>query len=93
LALAGIAFVALIATTPVVGGLVIEPAFLGVSFDKPVFLTHAGERMLYVVEQRGVIQALEFVTEEVEVYLDITDRVNQGGSEESLLGLVVTPDF
>jgi len=49
--------------------------------------------MLYVVEQRGVIQALEFVTEEVEVYLDITDRVNQGGSEESLLGLVVTPDF
>jgi hypothetical protein len=89
----GVALVALIATTSVVGGLVIEPAFLGVSFDQPVFLTHAGERTLYVVEQRGVIQALEFVTEEVEVYLNITDRVNLGGSEEGLLGLAFAPDF
>lgn len=71
----------------------IEPAFSDLLFDQPVFLTHAGGDTLYVVEQRGVIQAMDPGTERVEEYLNITDRVNHGGSEEGLLGLAFAPDF
>ena len=95
-ALATLVVIAMVAASPEQTGdlaVSIESAFPDLFFDQPVFLTHAGGDTLYVVEQRGVIQAMDPGTERVEEYLNITDRVNRGGSEEGLLGLAFAPGF
>ena len=54
-----------------------------------------GRDMLFVTEQGGQIRSFpvrQEVTETV-VFLDITDRVNEGGNEEGLLGLAFAPDY
>ena len=77
-------------------GVRFERVFVGIPFDDPVFITHAGDRSdrLFVVEQRGVIVAVsESTPGEPATFLDISDRVNRGGSEEGLLGLAFDPAF
>lgn len=78
------------------GNVRLERAFSGRTFDRPVFLTHAGDGtgMLYVVEQAGVIGIVkpsDFGARRT--FLDIRDRVNRGGNEEGLLGLAFDPDY
>jgi glucose/arabinose dehydrogenase len=94
--MAGVALAGLIAASPsqaADGTFAIERAFPGLFFNQPVLLTNAGGAMLYVVEQRGVIQSIDPATQERDEYLDISGRVNEGGSEEGLLGLAFAPDF
>ncbi|GGD42011.1 glucose dehydrogenase [Emticicia aquatilis] len=71
-------------------------AFPKLSFNSPVDFTHAndGTNRVFVVEQRGVIQAFEnsTTTETKSVFLDITSRVASGG-EMGLLGVTFHPDF
>ena len=43
-------------------------------FDDPVYVTDAGEAgVLYIVEQRGVVQRYEMATGERSVFLDVED--------------------
>ena len=70
--------------------------FPALTFERPVFLTHAGDNtgLLYVVEQEGVIHRIDpTAPERTEVFLDIRSRVSRGGNEEGLLGLAFSPTF
>ena len=55
----------------------------------------AGDDRLFASEQSGRVLAFanHQDTNEVEVFLDIRDRVNDSGSEEGLLGLAFDPQF
>ena len=68
-------------------------AFENLEFDRPVFLTHAGDGSdrLFVVEQPGRIRIIQDGQLLDEPFLDITDRVDSGG-ERGLLGLAFPPD-
>ena len=80
----------------VLTGVRFERVFAGIPFDDPVFITHPGDGSdwLFIVEQRGVIVAVsESTPGEAATFLDISDRVNRGGSEEGLLGLAFDPAF
>ncbi len=74
----------------------LEIAFPDLSFQRPVDLQHAGDatERLFVVEQAGVIALFDRSDPEpaAGVFLDIRDRVNDGG-EKGLLGLAFHPDF
>ncbi len=78
-------------------GIGLEKAFELLRFERPVFLTHAGDdsNRVFVVEQKGIIRV--FQNEEdptsCSVFLDISDRISREGNEEGLLGLAFHPDF
>ena len=74
--------------------LVVEEAFPGLSFDRPVAMLFPddGSGRSYVVEQPGRIVMLR-AGDEVSTFLDIRDRVRDRGEEEGLLGLAFDPDF
>ena len=77
--------------------MVVEPAFPNLSFQGLTYLTqpNGSEDRIYVIEQVGHI--LDFqnepTVEESNLFLDITDRVNQGSDEEGLLGLAFDPGY
>jgi glucose/arabinose dehydrogenase/subtilisin-like proprotein convertase family protein len=71
-------------------------AFPNLSFNQPVFLTHAGDGTdrVFVVEKRGVIKVFannDAVTSAA-TFLDIRGPVSAGG-ENGLLGLAFDPNF
>ena len=71
-------------------------AFPALSFDRPVFLTPAGDGsgLLYVVEQAGVIHRIDpDAPDRSDVFLDVRARVSRDGNEEGLLGLAFAPAF
>jgi glucose/arabinose dehydrogenase len=64
------------------------------SLDRPVDLQTPGDRSrLFVVEQRGRIRILRGGSLVETPFLDITDRVGSGGSEQGLLGLAFHARF
>lgn len=71
-------------------------AFPHLSFDQPVFLTHApdGTDRIFVVEQAGRIHVFRNDADvaATQVFLDITASV-RGEIEQGLLGLAFHPDF
>lgn len=75
----------------------LEVAFTTLSFTRPVDLQHAGDgtNRIFVVEQAGVIKVFENTksTASAKTFLNITDRVNDSGNEEGLLGLAFHPDY
>ncbi len=77
--------------------LLLEKAFPHVKFRRPVYITHApgDARQLYVVEQHGVIWAVEndSGTRRKQIFLDISERVSRWGNEEGLLGLAFHPRY
>lgn len=84
-------------STEVIPTLSLVPAFPHLSFTRPVDFQFApdGSNRIYVVEQQGIIYSFEntsAVKEKIK-FLDITDRVNDTGNEEGLLGLAFHPDF
>ncbi len=70
----------------------LEPILSGLS--SPVLVTHAGDGSgrLFVVEQAGVIKVLAPLSGTPTVFLDIHDRVLDGG-ERGLLGLAFHPQY
>jgi len=77
-------------------GVGLERAFPRLRFERPIFLTGAGDGSgrLFVAEQDGVIRVFAN-DEEVgasEVFLDIRERISRRGNEEGLLGLAFAPD-
>ena len=67
------------------GGVALELVAGG--FSQPVYLTHAGDDRLFVVEQGGRIKIVGGAT-----FLDIAGLISKGG-ERGLLGLAFHPDY
>jgi glucose/arabinose dehydrogenase len=81
------------AVSPAGGGLSLRRIATG--FSQPLFVTHAGDGRLFVVEQGGKIKILKLVNgtwKKSGVFLDISGQVS-GGSEQGLLGLAFHPDY
>ena len=74
----------------------VEPAFQGLSFNKPVGIYHANDRTerLFVLEQQGIIYVFDksdpVATKSV--FLDISNQVLYSG-ELGLLGLAFHPNY
>jgi glucose/arabinose dehydrogenase len=62
------------------------------NLDNPVFVGHAGDDRLFVVEQPGRIRVLRDRSVGRRPFLDIAERVAFGG-ERGLLGLAFHPDY
>ena len=80
---------------PSSGGWEAVPAFPHLSFQDPVFLTHApGSRRLYVCGRQGIIESFENDphTAIKTVFLDLRARC-QGWDDSGLLGLAFHPEF
>ncbi|GAB4376228.1 MAG: PQQ-dependent sugar dehydrogenase [Calditrichia bacterium] len=82
---------------PAASDIIYRPAFPHLSFIRPVDLQAApeGTNRLFVVEQAGRIYAFSNSPDSRDrsLFLDITDRVNDQGNEEGLLGLAFHPRF
>jgi glucose/arabinose dehydrogenase len=74
----------------------VETLAAGGSFERPIGLVHSVEgSTLYIIEQAGRILTIDPSNPEqsAEVFLDIRDRVDDGGSEQGLLGLAFHPNY
>jgi uncharacterized repeat protein (TIGR03806 family) len=80
----------------------VERVFPRLRFNRPVFLTGAGDGSgrIFIVEQDGVIRVFGGNDHpepdgpgQSSVFLDIRQKVNRRGNEEGLLGLAFHPDF
>ena len=82
--------------TPSPGSIQVERVFPDLSFQEMTNLVQPDDTsgLIFVTEQRGVIYAFSASNpQQADIFLDITDRVNRGGNEEGLLGLVFDPDY
>ncbi|MDH4299104.1 MAG: PQQ-dependent sugar dehydrogenase [Dehalococcoidia bacterium] len=73
-----------------------ERVFSDLSFQEMTNLVQPGDTddLIFITEQRGVIYAFSANnSQQADIFLDITDRVNRGGDEEGLLGLAFDPDY
>jgi glucose/arabinose dehydrogenase/archaellum component FlaF (FlaF/FlaG flagellin family) len=62
-------------------------------FDRPVDIAHCGDGRLFVVEQKGVIWALDSLGAKLDTFLYIDPRVNSTNNEQGLLGLAFHPHY
>ena len=62
-------------------------------FESPVFLTHASDERLFVVEQAGIVRIIEAGNTLDQPFLDITDRVGSESNEQGLLSVIFHPDY
>lgn len=60
---------------------------------KPLFLTHAFDERLFVVEQRGTIQVVENGRLNDTPFLDIQDRVGSNANEQGLFSVAFHPNY
>lgn len=67
--------------------------FEGVDLEKPVDFQNCGDDRIFVVEQKGKIQVINYQTQKSNLFLDISERVDDNGNEEGLLGLAFHPNF
>ena len=78
------------------GSIQVERVFPDLSFQEMTNLVQPDDASgrIFITEQRGVIYAFSANnSQQADIFLDITDRVNRGGNEEGLLGLVFGPDY
>lgn len=61
--------------------------------DQPLYLTHAGDGRLFIVEKEGAIRMVQDGRLLDEPFLDIRDRVNADSSERGLLSVAFHPDY
>lgn len=64
-------------------------ALIANDFSRPVYLTHAGDDRLFVVEQRGVIT----IVQNNQTFLNIEGRVGSEDNEQGLLSLAFHPNY
>ncbi len=62
-------------------------------FERPTYLTHAGDLRLFVSEQEGRIWTVSDGQVLNEPFLDIVRRVESGSSEQGLLSVAFHPDY
>ncbi|KAA3600069.1 MAG: glucose sorbosone dehydrogenase [Calditrichaeota bacterium] len=67
--------------------------FENVALEKPVDFQNCGDDRIFVVEQEGRIQVINSQTQESNLFLDISEKVDDNGNEEGLLGLAFHPNF
>ncbi len=82
--------------TPPAGSIQVERVFPDLSFQEMTNLVQPDDTsgLIFITEQRGVIYAFSANnSQQADMFLDITDRVNRGGNEEGLLGLAFDPDY
>lgn len=60
-------------------------------FDQPVYVTHAGDARLFVVEQTGRIKVIDGGT--TRVFLNLSNLITTAGGEQGLLGLAFHPSY
>ncbi len=87
----------LFGASPAASAIELVDAFPNLTFVRPVDIqsAHDGTHRLFVVEKPGVISVMPNspgVTLKT-TFLDIQDRVDEGGTEEGLLGLAFHPEF
>lgn len=63
------------------------------SFVKPLYLTHAQDDRLFVVEQAGIIHIIRDGARQEPPFLDIRSRIGSTQLEQGLLGLAFHPDY
>lgn len=71
-------------------------AFPGIQFNHPLDLQNAGDGSgrIFIAEQNGKIFVINPEDKSSpELFLDISSKVNDNGSEQGLLGLAFHPDF
>jgi glucose/arabinose dehydrogenase len=66
---------------------------IATGFTEPTFLTHAGDKRIFVVERQGQIQILAGDQPSGEPFLDFRDRVGSSSSEQGLLSLAFHPNY
>ena len=78
-------------------GISLSNIFEPLTFERPVGLEHRVGKpdLLYIVEQPGRIMSVNInkPKEKPSLILDITDRVNDSGNEQGLLGLAFHPKY
>ena len=62
-------------------------------FVKPVYLTHAGDERLFVVEQDGTIRIIQDGAVLPQPFLDIDSPVGSQSSEQGLLSMAFHPNY
>lgn len=71
----------------------IELKTVASGFNQPIYITHAGDQRLFVVEKRGVIKIINTDGEvNDQFFLDIRSKVRNQG-ERGLLGLAFHPNY
>lgn len=60
---------------------------------KPLYLTHAHDQRIFIVQQKGQVLALESGQEKPTPFLDIQTRVGSQGNEQGLLSIAFHPDY
>jgi glucose/arabinose dehydrogenase len=81
---------------PAAGSIQVERVFPDLSFQEMTNLVQPDDTsgLIFITEQGGVIYAFSpDNSQQADIFLDITGRVNRGGNEEGLLGLVFDPDY
>jgi glucose/arabinose dehydrogenase len=63
------------------------------NLTRPVYLTHAGDERLFVVEQAGRIRIIAQGQLLDGPFLDLTDHVLSSGNEQGLLSVAFPPDY
>ena len=75
----------------------LERAYPRLRFDRPVYLTGAGDGSgrLFVVEQAGIVRWFSQADDRPtsRIFLDISERVSRRGNEEGLIGFAFDPEF
>ncbi len=62
-------------------------------FNRPVDIAHCGDNRMFIVEQDGVIWALDSLGNRLDTFLNIDPRVNSTNNEQGLLGLAFHPNY
>ena len=60
-------------------------------FNSPVSIANAGDDRLFIVEQGGIIKVID--NGNTSIFLNISSIVNDGQSEQGLLGLAFHPNY
>lgn len=80
-----------IPTNPV-GSITLAPIVEG-ALVQPLYLTHAGDDRLFIIEQAGLIRIIQDGTLLDTPFLDIQDRAGSTQLEQGLLGLAFHPNY
>lgn len=75
---------------------IITDAFPEISFKRPLEFQNAsdGSKYVFIVEQGGRIFIIDSqLKSKTELFLDISDRIDDSSNEKGLLGLAFHPDF